>query len=334
MDISETQALHATYVAGVLSAVLLSLRLLLSVRTPHFLDASFFVTLVALAVILGRTLVRHFSLSYGTASDAIRQIRLDPNYEPNMAHIRTAAALSISGRILLTTHLWAMCLLLLLTYRRFVRHLPWISRAVQVIYATMAITWVVTTALNLFECHPFSKYYQVRPDPGVCLRAYAQTLMQCVSNILLDLAIMAISIPILHIQTGDVMLRLRLAVLISLGAICIIATALRAVYIFRTGSAQPARDLWAAVTVLVSTVVANAPFLYGAVGRWRMGKRDRSTFRVYDGTEGGGTHTAKVMTGKGGGSEEGIYKETSTTLVVEERIRTEGDEIELLRVRR
>ncbi|KAF4548574.1 Hypothetical protein D9617_27g045420 [Elsinoe fawcettii] len=338
MDITEQQALHATYAAGAISAAILIARLVLSFRA---MDISFYITLVALPVVLARTFIRHFSLSYGTASDAIKELKVNPAYQPDYHKIRIAAGLSISGRIVLTTHLWLMCLLLLLTYRRFVRHLPWMQHALHAIYATMAITWIATTSLNLFECHPFSKYAQVIPDPGICLKAYKQTLMQTVSNIVLDIAIMAISIPILLIQTGNAMLKLRLAGLISLGSVCIIASALRAAYIYKTGSSQPARDLWAAVTVVCSTVVANAPFLYGAVGRRRA---EKSSYQYYGGATGPtgrtGLGTMKNTTVKEAeladvGDLGGIQKEM-TTLVVSEEIDTgkkgrEGDEIELLR---
>ncbi|KAF2224721.1 hypothetical protein BDZ85DRAFT_279949 [Elsinoe ampelina] len=264
MDISEAVALHATYVAGAVSAGILFLRLCVSYRT---IDTFFWITLFALPVVLARTLIRHFSLSYGTASDAVHELELNPSYQPDLARIHTGTVLTIAGRILLTTHLWTMCLLLLLTYRRFIWHFPWMQHVIRVMYVTMAATWLATTTLNLFECVPFSKYSEVSLHPPTCQRAYKQTLMICLSNIVLDLAIIAMCHPILLLQHATPLRRLRLGALIGLGAICVLASALRIAYIFKTGSMQPARDLWAAVTVGLSTIVANAPYFYGLIAK-------------------------------------------------------------------
>ncbi|KAF4554342.1 Hypothetical protein D9617_4g000950 [Elsinoe fawcettii] len=274
MDVSETVALHATYVAGAMSAAILFTRLCLSYST---LDSFFFLTLFALPVVLARTVVRHYSLGFGSASEAIHELQLDPSYHPDLASIRTGTALTICGRILLTTHIWTMCLLLLLTYRRFVWHFPWMKNTLRVMYFIMAATWIATTALNLFECHPFIKYSEVSLDPPKCQRAYAQTLMICLSNIVIDLGIIAMCHPILFLRHTTLPRRLRLAALIGLGVICVLASALRIVYIFKTGSMQPARDLWAAVTVGVSTIVANAPYFYGLIHKQSTARTDSMT---------------------------------------------------------
>lgn len=274
MDISETVALHATYVAGAISAAIHFTRLCLSCQT---LDSFFFITLFALPTVLARTVVRHFSLSFGSASEAVYQLQLDPSYRPDLASIRTGTALTICGRILLTTYIWAMCLLLLLTYRRFVWHFPWMKNVLRVMYFLMAATWFTTTALNLFECHPFSKYSQVSSPQPECQRAYAQTLMICLSNIVIDLAIIAMCHPILLLKHTALPQRLRLGALIGLGVICVLASSLRIFYIFKTGSMQPARDLWAAVTVGVSTIVANAPYFYGLIHKRSAARTDSTT---------------------------------------------------------
>ncbi|KAG8626354.1 hypothetical protein KVT40_005299 [Elsinoe batatas] len=140
------------------------------------------------------------------------------------------------------------------------------------------------------------------PAPGNCVKAYSQTMVQCISNIVTDVILMAISVPILFIQGSRTSHKVRIFGLIALGAFCIVITCLRLTYIFKAGSLQATRTFWASISILVASVVANAPVIYGSLKIMRRGKT--STYAYGYGTTNMRTGGVATMPGdeeKGGG---------------------------------
>ncbi|KAF2218350.1 hypothetical protein BDZ85DRAFT_105451 [Elsinoe ampelina] len=87
-----------------------------------------------------------------------------------------------------------MGLLLLLLYRRFIAHLPWMKYAIRGSIAFILGSFVLVTLATFLQCRPFHLYWQLNPQPGQCVKGYLQTTIQCVTNIITDLIIMGIDV--------------------------------------------------------------------------------------------------------------------------------------------
>ncbi|KAF4551965.1 Hypothetical protein D9617_11g008120 [Elsinoe fawcettii] len=290
--IDSTTSNNANNVCSALATLILIARLALSKLQHKPIDLSFFICLFALSCIIARIPVTYYILQYGTASDLAAKLKTNPNAlkTANMDHVRIGSLLSLTTRILLTSVLWSMNLVLLLLYRRFISHLPWMKHAITASWIFMAASYLAVVLATFLECRPFALWWQVTPSPGTCVKAYYQTVIQCVSNIVVDVVLMLISVPLLFIQGSSLRQKFRIGGLISLGLFCIIVTCLRLGYIFVQGSLQPTRSFWGSVSMLVATAVANAPVLYGSVNLF---KRKKQTSYGY-GATGPQTGTAKV----------------------------------------
>ncbi|KAF4550853.1 Hypothetical protein D9617_15g042040 [Elsinoe fawcettii] len=314
----------ATYACSAIAALLVVARLIVSKFQPKTFDVSFFVALFGLCAIVGRVIVTYYVLKLGTANDVIAKMKttkvtLDAE---DLANIKAGSILSLVVRILTTSSLWSMNLLLLLLYRRFVAHLPWMKHAIRGTWIFIVVSWMAVVATTFLECRPFHLYWQISPAPGNCVKAYSQTMVQCISNIVTDVILMAISVPILFIQGSRTSHKVRIFGLISLGAFCIIVTCLRLTYIFKAGSLQATRTFWASISILVATVVANAPVIYGSLKIMRRGKS--TTYAYGYGT----THmrTGGVATMPGDEEKlDGITKKTVVTVQPEEEGKDSDD---------
>ncbi|KAF4550069.1 Hypothetical protein D9617_18g032600 [Elsinoe fawcettii] len=311
MMITADVANNATYVCCGMAALLVVARLIVSKFQPRMFDISFFIALFGLVSIIAKVIVTYFVLQLGTASDVLSRMKAGPVHltETDLAHIHAGSVLSLVGRVLTTTSLWSMNLLLLLLYRRFVAHLPWMKYAIRGSVIFIGASFVLVTLATFLECRPFHLYWQLSPQPGQCVKGYLQTTLQCVTNIITDLVIMGISVPILFIQGSRTSYKIRIVGLIMLGAFCIIVTCLRLAYIYKAGSLQPTRTFWASISILMATIVANAPVIYGSLKIMRRGKE--TSHYGYGTTN---HRTAVTALTNRGEEEKGITKQTVTVV--------------------
>ena len=225
-------------------------------------DVSTYVAALSLTVLTARTICNYYILKYGTVGS------LDPEESITQAEYNKAATgsvLALAARVLITSFYWLQCVLLLLVYRRILSDIRWVQITIRFCWVAIVTTWIAVVLTTFLECRPLNRYWQLTPDPGSCVRAYGQLLVQCISNISIDLILMAISIPLLRAQARVWPHNLQLGSIVILGTFCIIITSLRIVYTYQASSAQPARSLWASVQAVVSAFVANAPSIYGAL---------------------------------------------------------------------
>ncbi|KAF4548225.1 Hypothetical protein D9617_30g011290 [Elsinoe fawcettii] len=255
------QATAASYACSAVAAVTLILRLIAARQQPNPFDASFFITVFTLVTVLARVIVSKYALEYGTVNDYTGKIITDEILQ----RIKMGTVLTLTLRILLTTILWAMCLLLLLLYRRFIAHIYWMKPAIMATAVLIGVTYLAVVFATFLECRPLHKFWQVSPPPGQCVKALVQVSLQCVGNIIIDFALIGISVPVLFIQGSSSAQRVKLAVLFSLGIFCVVVNCLRLFYTFQQKSAQPARTFWASIAIVVSAFVANAPVIYGSI---------------------------------------------------------------------
>ena len=134
---------------------------------------------------------------------------------------------------------------------------------IKLTWTTVAATFMAIVLATLLECRPFHLYWQITPNPGLCVKSYIQITLQCASNVVLDLMMLVISWPILRVKGRTWQDQLRIGALYLLGTFCIIVTTLRLIFIYDSGSGQSTRSLWASIQMVVSTFVANTPTIYG-----------------------------------------------------------------------
>ncbi|KAK5044397.1 hypothetical protein LTR84_011308 [Exophiala bonariae] len=271
--IRSDQAKIANWISISLAIFILLVRFLYG---QHYRKSSFDITtaviLLSLALLIARLVVSHFVLEYGTADDIL--LEGYTNYKSlDLDKIEAGTILSLVSRLLITTVYWLQCVLLLLFYTRILGHIHWVKLCIRITWMGIAASYIAVIFATLLECRPFRLYWQIRPDPGLCARAYVQLFVQCICNIVIDLFLLAISYPVLRTQGHKWSEKGRIALLYVLGTFCIIITCIRVVYIHGSNSAQPSRSFWASIQAVISTFVANVPSIYG---HWKLRIRKRT----------------------------------------------------------
>ncbi|KXJ89844.1 hypothetical protein Micbo1qcDRAFT_165229 [Microdochium bolleyi] len=277
---SEAQA--ANYACAAISLFIVLFRAITTIWQRKKLDTSFYLVLASIVFIIARIVVNHYYLSFGTVSDVLSG-KLTV-YDPDL--VRAGSILVLIARIILAVILWLQMCILLLFYQNLLSGITVVAFIIRATWFMLAATFVGTILATLLECRPIELYWQMDPRPGQCVRAYAQLLLQGISNGIVDIMLLVISFPILSLQKRTLGEHLRLYGLFVLGTFCIVVTILRVVLIFNNSSSQETRSLWASIQVVVSTFVANAPNVYGSL---RVARRRKSS------AGGPGTTTATEM---------------------------------------
>ena len=266
MLISGDEAKVGGWVCAGVSLVILILRVF-AARIHHgSFDLSTVVVAAAFIAIVGRLVVNQYVLTYGTSSDALNGNSTYFNSK-ELENLKIGSILSLIARLLITTICWLQnCLLLLFYSRIFEIRAPWTTRLIRVAWIAIPITYVAVVLATFLECEPFHLYWQVDPSPGRCIKAYVQLLLQGLSNIVLDLLLLAISFPLLAaVRRRNLWEQVRVGTLCCLGFFCIIITLVRIGYIYAASSYQPVRSFFASVQIAASCLVANLPTIYGCV---------------------------------------------------------------------
>lgn len=151
----------------------------------------------------------------------------------------------------------------------------------------LLITFIATVLSDLLECHPFTNYWQVSPDPGPhCRQGYAQLLTMGICNILTDVLLVIFPIPIILNSSMTVKRKINLVLLFALSIVTIIVTLYRIPHIIEKRGGQQTRSLWASIEILAATAVANALVLGSFVRdrgvkkqKWKVGSLSESIER-------------------------------------------------------
>ena len=271
MKFTAEQAKHANYACASLSLIILVTRLAVSRRRQKPIDLSFYLVLLSLVVIITRIGVVFFYLLYGTASDALNNAVYFDTHDIDT--VTKGTKLSLAARVLITSSCWLQICLLLHFYQNIMAGIRWVKYTIWLTWAATGGSFIAVVLATFLECRPLRLYWQVNPHPGSCVKGYVQLLVQCISNIGLDILLLIIAYPILFCSRRSWQQHIRIAVLFVLGTFCIIVTSLRLVSVYDSGSSQPTRSLWASVQIVVSTFVANAPTIYGDL---QVAKRKKS----------------------------------------------------------
>lgn len=111
---------------------------------------------------------------------------------------------------------------------------------------------------DLAECHPFSHYWQVLPDPGGrCRQGFAQLITMAVCNVVTDLTLVVFPVPVILSSSMSAKRKFHLVLLFSLSLAPVAVTIYRVPHIIRDGGSQQMRSLYASVELLFATAAAN-----------------------------------------------------------------------------
>ncbi|KAI0419612.1 hypothetical protein F5X98DRAFT_68316 [Xylaria grammica] len=267
---SSDEAEQVNYVTTALTLLILTTRIVLWLWRRERIDPSFILAVFSVVVVLARLVANVYYLKYGNAPDVIKHAGYFD--EKNLEYVKLGSILVLVARALVTVIIWLQICILLIFYSRITYGVNWVAVVVKTAWIFVAVSFLIIIPLTFLECRPISLYWQISPGPGHCVQAYAQLITQTISNIILDLMLIAIAYPIVGLRKRTVGEHVTLWTLFALGTFCIIISIIRLVNVRDSGSAQITRSLWASVQMLVSTFVANSPNIYGSIRAVRMKK--------------------------------------------------------------
>ena len=272
--ITNANANLATYVcSGIALAIILVRFCVVGLYKLKF-DAADWVSLFGVAVITARLINDHYLLKEGTANDVLN--RHLTNLTPQQLHkIKIGSILALIARLFDTTFFWSQIAVLLLFYSNLLHSLRWVSIAIKLCWGLLGATYIAVVVATFAECMPFHLYWQIDPSPGQCAHAYIQLSLQAGCNIVLDLTVLAISIPLLRLQGRSTSQKVRITVMVCLGLFTLIITCVRLPLVVHDHSAQLSRTFFASIQLLTSTFVANMPTIYGRLQNGRRKKAEQ-----------------------------------------------------------
>lgn len=156
---------------------------------------------------------------------------------------------------------------------------------------TLVATFVAIVISDLAECQPFSHYWKVLPDPGgQCRQGYANLITTGVCNVLTDVLLVALPVPLIIRSTMTLKRKIQLVLLFAMSLLVCTVTLYRIPKVIEAHGSQQRRSLLASVEILIATAVANALVL-GSFVRDRGVKKRRYRYGSIAGESHGGTES-------------------------------------------
>lgn len=195
-----------------------------------------------------------------------------------------------------------------LTWSQAYQHSVLVARCI------LAVTFIAVFVSDLAECQPFSHYWQVLPDPGgQCRQGYANLLTNGICNVLTDLLLVILPIPIILSSHMSITRKVQLVLLFSMSLLVVIVTLYRVPRVIDDHGSQQLRSLLASIEILVATGVANALVL-GTFVRDRGVKKRRfkygsSAGESNHGTDSGNRSRRPTAAGRAWGSDDDLFRD-------------------------
>ncbi|KAJ5085098.1 hypothetical protein N7532_009869 [Penicillium argentinense] len=277
---------------------LIILRLLLRKRKCLQLVLGDYFSMGAMLCALVRLALVHVILIWGT-NNMSANFRQTHDFTPEEIRRREIASkFVLVNRVFYNSYLWLQKLVLLDAYRRLLTNLRWEKVTMITYIAIFAATYVTVQIVTFTECDPFNHYWMVLPDPGIyfprdararfvvlielinpltivgiCCQAQLQLIVLGVLNVITDLMLIALPIPILVLVRRSIVEKIQLGTLFAVGLFIVAITIARLPQNTKNSTAQVNRTTWASIELLAAAIVANAPVLYGLLkGRTQRSK--------------------------------------------------------------
>ncbi|KAJ5834114.1 hypothetical protein N7447_000140 [Penicillium robsamsonii] len=213
------------------------------------------VMMISVIPLLIRMVLVHFVLILGTNNTTTTGLT-----EKEISNRELGSKLVLAARIFYAIFIWTakvtVCEFLKrvtgLTWRRsttfFLRFISFF------LFSTLVAVVIAT----LSECQPFSHYWQVIPDPGpTCRTGYINLITMGSCDVITDLLLVAIPVPIILMAQMPLRRKLALSILFCLSLILVAITTYRVPSVIEHNGSQPYRSLLASLEILAATAVSN-----------------------------------------------------------------------------
>ncbi|KAL4959768.1 uncharacterized protein BDV14DRAFT_184071 [Aspergillus stella-maris] len=179
--------------------------------------------------------------------------------------------IQVAGWSLYTMVLWLIKGSLAVFYSRLTTGLSHLPTRVRIAYIMLGATYLGVALTIVLSCQPMKKFWQINPDPGnICqpARSMVYVLVVMIPNVLTDLYLMSIPLPLLWTVRIGMRRKITLMGLFS-GAIFVgVAAVIRAVIVMTSGANGAIEgSKWACRESFVSIVVSNLPIIQPLIRR-------------------------------------------------------------------
>ncbi|KAM5343472.1 hypothetical protein ACJ41O_012009 [Fusarium nematophilum] len=230
-----------------------------------------YLTMAACLCCLVRLALIHVVLTWGT-NNVPAAIRKTKVFTDDEIYRRTIGSkFAIANRVFYNSFLWLQKLVLLDVYRRLLLNLRYEKIIMISFLVVFFATYIAVQVTTFSECNPFHLYWQVVPDPGSCAKAQLQLIVVGVLNIVTDVMLLAVPVPLFFSLKTTWQRKLRLYALFTLGIFIVAITVIRLPINSTNKDSQVNRTTWASTELLTATIVVNAPTIYGL---WNKKRQD------------------------------------------------------------
>ncbi|CRK22751.1 hypothetical protein BN1723_012752 [Verticillium longisporum] len=235
-----------------------------------------YLTMAACVFVVARMGLIHMVLTWKTNN-------MPPAYRENhvftleeIHHREIGSKLSITARVVYSSYLWLQKLVLLDLYRRLLVKLPHEHIKVYSFLAVFLATWIACQVVPYpgmdfphWQCgFPWAARLKLT-RAGTCVEAEAQLMTVGILNIVTDLMLILLPLPLVVAMQAAWRLKAQLYVLFLLGVFIIAITIVRLPISTLHKDSQLDRSTWASVELLVTAIVVNAPTMYGLYNNGR-----------------------------------------------------------------
>ncbi|KAI1386445.1 uncharacterized protein F4822DRAFT_444836 [Hypoxylon trugodes] len=155
--------------------------------------------------------------------------------------------------------IWTLKGVLLCLYNRLTMGLQQ-QRFVWVMMVVSVLTFLASLLWHILSCYPTYRAWQIKPYPGEsCTQRKWNYVIICVLDVVTDIGMMAIPIPMLLRASLTVRRKVSLVLLFGSGIFVMICAVLRAYYSLVLIDDNTVALGWAAREFLVAAIVVNAP---------------------------------------------------------------------------
>ncbi|KUL90173.1 hypothetical protein ZTR_02068 [Talaromyces verruculosus] len=213
------------------------------------------VMMVAVVPLVARMTLVHLVLIWGTNNTKTEGLS-----EADIRDREIGSRLVLAARIFYAVYIW-MAKYTVCEFLRRLTGMVW-TRTFQVALRSieyfLASTLAAVIIATLVECHPFSHYWQVTPDPGpYCRLGYANLLTMGVCDILTDIFLVILPVSLFLASAMSVLRKFQLTILFASSLLLVAITGYRVPSVIQNSGIQNFRSLVASLEILAATFISN-----------------------------------------------------------------------------
>ncbi|KAE9971310.1 hypothetical protein EG328_005728 [Venturia inaequalis] len=193
-----------------------------------------------------------------------------PNASPEATIV--AQKLLLPARLCYALFQWCLKLCLADFYFRLTDRSTYMPQTSQFLWWFIVSTFAAVLVTTLLECRPLSKAWEYDPKHTiVCQRGLINLLVMASLNVITDIALILLPIPVLWKLRLLMKQKLQLCLIFGVGIFVITVTFIRIPITLYHGDDQKTRSMWASVEIVTACLVANVAFFYALLKDWRDG---------------------------------------------------------------